>query len=627
MNVSEAVVRFLTDRGVRDVFLVSGGGIMYLTDAVGRSESVRYWCNYHEQACAIAAEGYARITGTPGVCLVTSGPGATNALSGIAGAWVDSIPVIVISGQVRRDLIADHSRWRQLGPQEIDIVSMAKPVTKLALEITSPEEVQDALEAAWLAATSGRPGPVWLSIPLDVQGSEYMPHEGSVLGRTAVEPESARGVDGDLVADVLARLRGADRPLIVAGNGIHIARAEAQFDAFVRRLGVPVVTTIGAMDLLGEDHPYFVGRFGPTGQRRANFALQNADLLLCLATGMSVAAVGFDSTGFAPRATKIMVNIDPNEMTRPHLELDRRVAMDVRAFMREIVQGLSPDESFDLDAWHTACRDWKVRYPLVTREYLVDGAYVNSYYFAHALSKVLSAGDVVLTGNSLDAHSVFHSFAVTQGQRLITNVNFGSMGWDLPALVGASVARDGQRVILVTGDGSLQFNSQELLTVGANKFNALIFVLNNRGYQSIRSTQERFFEGRFVGSDESSGIPNPAFSALSQAYALRYCRLDSNGDVDAELANILGMSGPTLCEVNVAYGQERIPRIVSRRLADGTLKSGALHDQYPFLSQEEINANMSVSTADTGKSSGGNRGPRRPRRALKSADLNSFTVD
>lgn len=598
MNVADVVIQFLAARGVGDVFLVSGGGIMYLTDALGRAGTPRYWCNYHEQACAIAAEGYARIKGTPGVCIVTSGPGATNALSGIAGAWVDSIPVIVISGQVRRDLIADYTRWRQVGPQEIDIVDMAKPVTKLALEVRTPDEVPAALALAWQTATTGRPGPVWLSIPLDVQGADLAASAGPApISPDAEHSSESTGPDAAAWRDIIARLREARRPLIVCGNGIHLANAEGQFRQFVERMEISVVATIGAMDLLGEDDELFVGRFGPTGQRRANFALQNADLLLCLGTGMSVAAIGFDNTGFAPGAARIMVNIDPNELTRPHLRLDLALAMDVRDFMRELDERVPVGESFSCDSWRSTCRDWKDRYPLVTTEYLEDDQHVNSYYLAHALSRVLSANDVVLTGNSLDAHSIFHSFAVTRGQRLITNVNFGAMGWDLPALVGACVAREGRRVVLVTGDGSLQFNSQELLTVGARKLNTVIFVLNNRGYQSIRSTQQRFSEGRLVGSDEASGVSNPSFESLAEAYGLQYRRLDTNSQVDAELPGVLALQGPTLCEINVGYAQERIPRVVSKRLADGTLQSGALHDQYPFLPESEIEANMQISAS------------------------------
>ncbi len=606
MIVADTVVEFLARHGIRDVFMVSGGGIMWLTDALGRAESPRFWCNYHEQACAIAAEGYARVTRGPGVCFVTTGPGAINALSGLAGAWVDSIPVIVIAGQVRRDLIADYSRWRQLGPQEINAVSMAKPVTKLALEVASAEEVPTALELAWQTAVEGRPGPVLLSIPLDVQGAQYVPPQSGRRASSASpaldsSANRAAPMDNRAAADVLSRLDAAERPLIVAGNGIHLASAERQFDEFVRRVEIPVVATIGAMDLLGEDHPYFVGRFGPTGQRRANFALQNADLLLCLGSGMSVAAIGFDSTGFAPHAAKIMVNVDGNELTKPHLRIDLGLAMDVREFMQGVTDALPRGEAFDRQSWIAACRDWKVRYPLVTDDYTTDRAHVNSYYLANALSKVLSADDVVLTGNSLDAHSVFHSFAVTRGQRVITNVNFGAMGWDLPALVGACVAREGRRVVLVTGDGSLAFNSQELMTIGAQRLNALIFVLNNDGYQSIRSTQQRFSEGRLVGSDPASGVSNPSFAGLAEAYGLRYFNLDTNDAVDKLLAGMVGEGGPMLCEVNVSYSQERVPRVVSGRQADGTMSSGALHDQYPHLPQSEIDENMSVSRADSGQ--------------------------
>ncbi len=594
MNVAEYTIEFLARHGVEDVFMVSGGGIMYLVDALGQARTPRYWCNYHEQASAIAAEGYARLRGSPGACLVTTGPGATNALSGIAGAWVDSIPVIVISGQVRRELIADHTRWRQLGPQEIDIVAMAKGITKFAVEVDSADAVPAALEAAWLAATSGRPGPVWISLPLDVQGAD-------IETWLSVEPPSVvhshESVDPALIGQVLSRLRDAKRPVILAGNGIHLARAEDLFDEFVRQVGIPVVATIGAMDLLGEDHPYFAGRFGPTGQRRANFVVQNADVLLSLGSGMSVAAIGFDSEGFAPHAAKIMVNVDQEEMTRPHLAAEMTVAMDVRDFMAALRRSISATERFGSEQWTTMWRSWKVQYPIVTHDYLEDPQHVNSYYLAHRLSEALDNTDVVLTGNSLDAHSVFHSFAVKRGQRVVTNVNYGAMGWDLPALVGVAVARGGRRVILVTGDGSIAFNCQELLTIGSRRLNAYIFVLNNMGYQSIRSTQGRYFDGRLVGSDNASGVANPSFRALSEAFGLEYHFLGSNDDVDERIDAILSESGPVLCEVNVDYSQERVPRVTSQRQQDGSLRSGRLHDQYPFLPPDEIEAIMRASGA------------------------------
>ena len=594
MNVAEYVMRFLADRQVRDLFMVSGGGIMYLADAVGRAGTPRFWCNYHEQACAIAAEGYARALGTPGVALVTTGPGSTNALSAIAGAWVDSIPVIVLSGQVRTDLLADRRRWRQYGPQEIDIVSMARSVTKMAVEVTQPAAVPDVLEKAWQAATTGRPGPVWLSFPLDVQGAnlEAAPRLSAAAGNAA--PPAAEGVGdaAESVATVLSELRRCRRPVIVAGNGVHIAQAEDAFVRFVERLQVPVVTTIGAMDLLGETHPYYAGRFGPTGQRRANFTVQNADLVLSIGTGLSVAAIGFDGASFAPTAQKIMVNIDPNEGRRPHLGLDVVIAMDACDFINQMTAATESPERFGSSEWDHAWRAWKDRFPIMTADYTGDNSHVNSYYLSHALSEVIDPDGVILTGNSLDAHSIFHSFAPKRGQRVMTNVNFGAMGWDLPALVGACVARPRVRAVLITGDGSILFNVQELVTIGANRLNAAIFVLNNSGYQSIRATQTRYFDGRFVGADPASGVVNPDFAALAAACGLAYARLDTNEQVDEQIGAIVASAGPILCEVNVAFDQERIPRVMSRRLDDGTMVSGSLQDQFPFLPGEELRSLM-----------------------------------
>jgi acetolactate synthase I/II/III large subunit len=592
MNVAEYVLKYLAGKGVNDVFLVSGGGIMYLTDAAGTTEGIRYWCNYHEQACAIAAEGYARVLGTPGVCIVTTGPGSTNALSAIAGAWVDSIPVIVIAGQVRTDLVADYSKWRQFGPQEIDAISMARSVTKLAIEVTNPADVPDVMEAAWHAATTGRPGPVWVNLPLDIQGATI---EVSPRTLTAASVSMTAGPTPQVVeavASVLSELRLAKRPVIVAGNGVHLARADEAFVQLADRLMVPVVATIGAMDLLGEDHPYYAGRFGPTGQRRANFTVQNADFVLSIGSGLSVAAIGFDGAAFAPRARKVMVNADPEEGRRPHIQLDHVFGLDAAAFIEALVGSLSAGERAGSPDWDRTWRGWRTRFPIVTPEYTSDPDHVNSYYLAHALSNVVAPDAVVLTGNSLDAHSVFHSFAPTKGQRVLTNVNYGAMGWDLPALVGAAAARPSERVVLVTGDGSLLFNVQELVTIGANRLNVAIFVLNNQGYQSIRTTQTRYFDGRLVGADAASGVANPDFASLAAACGLAYARLGTNADVDVHIGDIVGTSGPILCEVNVGYEQERIPRVMSRRLADGTMVSGSLEDQYPFLPHEEMLALM-----------------------------------
>ncbi|MRS12088.1 MAG: thiamine pyrophosphate-binding protein [Actinobacteria bacterium] len=585
MMVADFVFDDLASRGVRDVFTVAGGGIMFLLDALGRHPNVTYWACGHEQACAIAAESYARVTGGIGVCLVTSGPGATNALSAIPGAYVDSVPVLVISGQVRTNLIADYTKHRQIGPQEINIIEMAEPVTKYAKTVYDPAEVPGEIEKAIAIATSGRPGPVWLNIPLDVQSAQLP--AGTTAPEAAVSGLEPGSNDPASIDEVATLLREAKRPVIVTGNGIHIAHAEDAFVRFVRHVGCPVVATMGGMDLLAEDDAQYLGRFGPTGQRRANFTLQSADLLLCLGASMAVKDVGFDTSGFAPRARRVMVNIEAEEMRKPHFVADTAVLADVKWFMERFVAEV-PTGSFAFDErWLPAVAKWKRDYPIVTDDYYEDPEHVNTYVLAAEIAKVAEEGEVVLTGNASDAVSMHHSFAVKPHQRVITNYGFGAMGWDLPAAVGAAVAQQGGRVLLVTGDGSIQLNIQELLTIGHNCLNVKVFVLNNGGYETIRATQTNFFEGRFYGCHAESGLANPRFDALAEAYGLRYKLLSNNADVEAGVAEVMAEEGPWLVEANISFLQEKKPKTVSRRLEDGTMVSPSLDDQYPFLPREE----------------------------------------
>jgi acetolactate synthase-1/2/3 large subunit len=592
--VADYVIDALAAHGVRDVFTVSGGGIMFLLDALGRHAGVKYWCNVHEQGCAISAEAYARVTGEIGVCLVTSGPGSTNALSAIAGAWVDSVPVVVISGQVRTGLIADYSKHRQIGPQEIDIVSMAAPVTKYAKTVMRPEDVPAELERAIRTATAGRPGPVWLNIPLDVQAADV--DEALVAAAVASSvpvPDPAMNRP-ESVAEVADLLRGSKRPVIVCGDGIHLAHAETAFEQFVERVGCPVVATMGGMDLLPEAHPLYLGRFGPTGQRRANFTLQNADILLCLGASMAVTAVGFDTSGFAPNAKRVMVNIEAEEMRKPHFVADHAVLADVKWFMERFVDDVPAGGiAFD-ERWIEAVSRWKRDYPIVTSDYFDDKEHVSSYVLASELSKAMGPGEVVLTGNATDAVAIHHSFSVKPGQRVITNYGFGAMGWDLPAAVGACIARSGARTVLVTGDGSFQLNVQELLTIGHNRLNVKVFVLDNGGFETIRATQTAFFEGRFVGCHVESGVSNPRFDALAEAYGFRYRLFGTNADLAEGLATVMSDDSPWLCEVNTSFTQEKRPKIVSRRREDGTFESCPLDDQYPHLPAEERRAVMSL---------------------------------
>ncbi len=591
MKVSDYVIEFLVERGVSDIFMVSGGGIMHLVDSVGRHPGMRYICNHHEQACAIAAEAYARTRNGVGACLVTTGPGSTNALSGIAGAFVDSIPVIVISGQVRRDLIADYSKLRQFGPQEINIEDMARPVVKYFKTVRDPASIRHEMECAWWHATTGRPGPVWINLPLDVQGLQVPTDLNAFEVPVQSAPASAQGLRAK-VAEAIQMFSAANRPVVVGGNGIHLARAHERFARFIQTTHAPVLLTVGSVDLVDEAHPCNMGRFGPLGQRRANFALQNSDLILSLGASMSVSSIGFNTAGFAPGAKRIMVNVDENDLDKSNYQAHLAIAADVTEFFDEFER-----QSVDLklgppNEWLEACDRWRKRYPTVTPDYLSDSEHVNSYYFSRVLSKLLPSSAVVVTGNSLDFWSVFQTFEVKLGQRVFTNINYGSMGWDLPAAVGAAIARPNEMICLPTGDGSFQFNVQELLTIRANRLPVKIFVLNNHGYESIRSTQQNLFAGQYVGSSFESGLANPDFRALASAYGIPYERISDNNELEAKLPGVLALEGPVLCELNLSPAQTRTPKTISVRKPDGSFETRPLEDMFPFLPSDEVSENM-----------------------------------
>ena len=594
IKLSDYVTQFIVNQGIKDVFLVSGGGIMHLTDSVGRQSGLNYICNYHEQACAIAAEGYARMKNHIGVCIVTTGPGSTNALSGIAGAWVDSVPVVVISGQVRRDLIANYDKLRQFGPQEINIIDMARPVTKYAVTVMDPAMIRYELESAFMHATSGRPGPVWINIPLDVQGAMIDETSLRSFALENVSPAEGCHYPTSLVSQTIHLLQKAQRPVLILGNGIRQAQAANLVARLIETIKVPALMTIGGMDLVDENHSLCMGRFGPIGQRRANFALQNADLVISLGSSLSVAAIGFNTRGFAPNAKKVMVNIDANELYKPSFTPDLAVQADVKWFIEEFLRQVENIRFYQSPRWLEACRYWRENYMTVTPDYLMDTQHVNSYVFADALSDMVSSDVAVVTGNALDIVSIYHSFKVKLGQRVFTNINYGAMGWDLPGAIGACMAHDGRKAILVTGDGSIQFNIQELETVGHNRLDLKIFVLNNKGYESVRATQANFFGGHLVGSDTQSGISNPNFAKLAEAYGLQYAYIANNDNIRPVLETVLATDGPILCELNISYSQGRSPKTMSVRHPDGTFESRPLEDQYPFLSREELAHNMNL---------------------------------
>lgn len=589
MLLSDYVIEFLVEKGIHDIFLVSGGGIMYLLDSVGRNPGIRYYCNYHEQACTIAAEGYARIRNGVGACLVTTGPGAANAISALPAAWVDSIPLIVITGQVKRELIADYDKIRQIGPQEANTVGMAEPVTKYAKSIRNPETIRYELEYAYSQATSGRPGPVLLEIPVDVQGAQIEPER--LQGYTPSESPRLKGQLTQDVKKVLETIRSAKRPILVCGNGIHRARAGGLLRSVLDCLRIPIALPLTAKDIIEEDHPLNIGVFGTAGQRRANFAIQNSDCLVALGAGLNTQKIGFNVQGFAPKARKIFVDIDEAQLKYQVLRPDYAVQADAGEFLGEMLRQLEGSPYSASSKWLEACVMWKARYPLLMNEYFDDHEHVNSYVFFDRLSEALESDDVVVTGDALDVASLFQSFRLRRNQRTITS-GWGAMGWCLPLAIGASVGHRKQRVICVTGDGSFQFNSQELLTISHYRLPIKIFIFNNKGYSNIRGTQDSFFERRYVGADPSSGVANPDYRKLACAYEFPYLYLATNAELENGIKTALAEEGPGLCEVNISADQRILPKASAFRRPDGTFESRPLEDMAPFLTREEIWENM-----------------------------------
>lgn len=590
IKLSDYVIDFLVEKKIKNVFLVAGGGIMHLIDSVGKNKNINYIANHHEQASATAAESYSRLTNDIGVCLVTTGPGGTNAITGVAGAWVDSIPVLVISGQVKRELIADYKKVRQVGPQEINIVDMVKGITKYAKTIIEPDTIKYELERAYFEAKNGRPGPVWLDIPLDVQNA--MVDEKKMMGFSIPKIQENKKELNKKIDEVVELLEKSKRPVIIAGNGIRLSNGNEAFQTLVNKLKIPVLTTINGLDLIEENNEYFFGRFGPMGQRRANFVLQNADLVLSIGASLNISTTGFDFDNFARSAKKIAVNIDENELKGKKIQIDLSICIDAKKFLERLLIDINKNNFKWNNKWLKTCCFWKEKYPTVVNQFLDDKKHVNSYVFYKELSKLLKNTDILTTGVGLDVVSFIQSFEVKRNQRAFVNQNFGQMGWDLPAVVGTCTANNFKRVISVCGDGSFQMNMQELGTISLYKMPIKIFIFNNGGYKTIRDTQNNLFEGRLVGADKKTGVSNPNFEKIADAYKIKYFLLKNNSSLNEKIKNVLEQKGPVLCEVNIAFDQQRIPKVSTIKLNNGNLISKPLEDMFPFLPEEEIYKNM-----------------------------------
>ncbi|MBE7535048.1 MAG: thiamine pyrophosphate-binding protein [Anaerolineales bacterium] len=593
MRVSDYIASKLAEFGVRHVFMLTGGGSMFLNYAIGKHPQIKTIFNHHEQASAMAAEGYARVSGQPGVVNVTTGPGGINALNGVYGAWTDSIPMLVLSGQVKRETYIrtyDLPDLRQLGDQEVDIVSMVKGITKYAVTVTDPQTIRYHLEKAWHLCQMGRPGPCWLDIPINVQASQI--NENEMEGFASfLDPEPVSVQLKDSVTQALTLLQNAKRPVILAGSGVRISNQTDEFLHIVHKLGIPV-TTGWTHDIIDSDDPVFCGRPGTIGTRGGNFTVQNSDVLLILGSRLNIRQTGYAWNSFARAAYKIWVDVDGAELRRPTIKPDLPIQADLRDFFKEMNRQLTDWDASQFSEWLAWCKERNQKYPAVSPKQREFNGKINPYYFIEALFENLDKDDIVVTGNASACIISFQTAKIKLGQRLFSNSGSASMGYDLPAAIGAAIAGGGRRVICLAGDGSLQLNIQELQTVAHYQLPLKLFVLNNSGYLSIRTSQKGFF-GDVVGESPASDVSFPDTMKLAQAYGIPAWRLDGE-DFSERLDEILTTPGPVICEVVIDPAQGFEPRQASRQLPDGRIVSAPLEDMFPFLTREELRENLLI---------------------------------
>ena len=597
IKVSDYVVKRLVHHGVKDVFMISGGGAMHLNDSVGKCRELNYICNHHEQASAIAAEGYARSSGHLAVVIVTTGPGGTNTLTGVMGQWTDSIPVLYISGQVKLETTVESCRelgLRQIGDQEINIVDIVSHMTKFAAIVRSSSEVKLLLDKAIHFAMSGRPGPVWIDIPLNIQGA--LVDENLLEGYLEQALEDVLKME-NLSKDmkkIIKLLKNSKRPIFVAGHGIRLAKAQSIFLELVEKIGMPVVSTFNGFDLIPSNHPLFVGRIGTIGDRAGNFALQNADLLLCVGSRNNIRQISYNWQAFARTAKKIIVDIDPAELKKTTVKPDLPINTDARNFLECLREELLYDTLSNWKDWRKWTNERKNKYPVVLPEYYENIETVNPYCFIKELTENLDEDIILVAGNGTACVTLFQAGIVKKRQRIFWNSGCASMGYDLPAAIGASFANKGKEIICLAGDGSLQMNIQELQTVVHYQFPIKIFVLNNNGYASIRQTQTAYFEGRMVACDKNSGVSFPDMSKISSAYGLPYEIIKRPNEMSEIIQRVLQMPGPVVCEVQLTTDYIFSPKLSSERKPDGQMVSKPLEDMYPFLDRDEFRTNMIV---------------------------------
>lgn len=600
-RLADYVADFFVEHGVTDVFSVVGGGAMHLNDALGHKEGLKVIYNHHEQACAIAAEAYARLDNKIALVCVTTGPGGTNALTGVVGGWLDSIPMFIISGQVRYDTTARYALQftgtplRAMGDQEYDIVRSVTPMTKYAVMIEDPKTIRYHLEKAWHLATIGRPGPVWIDIPVNYQGCFIETDDLEGYDSTEDDAKLPLPIDEKTVQNVLNKIRHAKRPVFHAGYGIRLSGGYEIFRSVAEKLNIPIVTYWNAVDLIEDDNPLYCGRAGNMGDRPGNWAVQNADLILAVGTRISIRQVGYNWKTWARAAEVIMVDIDQAELKKPTLHVEMPIWADAKDFLTKLDEiAIAP--VYEGGEWLTTCQRWKKEYPVVLpRQWEENGSTANVYAFVRYLSSQLPENSLTAVSNGACCVVGNQAYVIQKGSRMANNSAIASMGYGLPAAIGTCVGGGKKQTICLEGDGSIMMNLQELQTILTNHLPIKIFLINNNGYHSIRITQKNLFNQNYVGIGEESGdLSFPEFKKIAEAFGYRYFSAHSNAEMKAVVDEVLSLDGPVFSEIFTDTQQVWEPKSSTKRLSDGTLVSPPLEDLAPFLPREELEKQMFI---------------------------------
>jgi len=590
-RVADLVASFLVGQGIQDIFTLTGGGAMFLNDGIASNSNINAICNHHEQACAMGAVGYAKYKNGLAAVMVTTGCGATNAITGLLDAWQDNTPIIFISGQIKRKETSRNASTslRQFGVQEADIISIVESLTKYAVMVNEPEEILYHLEKAVHLALSGRPGPVWIDIPLDVQG--FAPEESEL---THFIPEETVALKIDGVDKFLEMYQQAERPIILAGNGVRLSGAVDDLRLFSKNNNIPCAVSYLAVDFFEQDNPNYVGRLGIKGDRAGNFAIQNSDLIICLGSRLSITLTGFEYELFGRESKLVVIDIDEAEHKKNTVKIDHFIKSDVSEFLKNIEGKVQAKHQSE---WQKKCIYWKNKWPVSQDNYDTDT--VNMYEFTKVLSELADDNAIVVSDAGSSYYVTSQSFLLKNiKQRYITSGAQADMGYTLPAAIGACIASGGKSVVGITGDGSFQLNIQELQTIKHHNYPVKLIVWNNKGYLSIRATQNKFFNGRRIGTDELSGVSFPEVERIANAYELPYVKIENSLELREKLQRILNTEGPVVCEVICPENQEIIPAVSAVKNSDGSMTSKPIEDMYPYLTREEFFNEMIVKPLD-----------------------------